>query len=140
MTRRPPDRLVDPVIDGEYVDPESNVTISGNVPPESVAKTTVKARTVVQSQSFQGPIPPPELLRQYNEIIPDGANRIVKMAEAQSAHRIELESTIVKGDDRRANWGLATGFTIGVLIIVLSFILVLKGHDASGTVLGSIDL
>jgi uncharacterized membrane protein len=93
-----------------------------------------------QSTSFQGPIPPPELLQQYNEIIPDGADRIVKMAEAQSAHRIDLESTVIKGDDTRANWGLATGFTIGVLIIVLSFILILKGHDTSGTILGSIDL
>ena len=90
--------------------------------------------------SFQGPIPPPELLQQYNEIIPDGADRIVKMAEAQSGHRIELESVVIKGDNKRANWGLATGFTIGVLIIVLSFILILKGHDVAGTVLGSIDL
>jgi len=99
-------------------------------------KTTIQA----QATSFQGPIPPPELLREYNEIVPNGAERIVKMAETQSAHRIHLESTVILGDDRRANWGLFTGFTIGVLIIVLSFVLVLKGHDTSGTILGSIDL
>lgn len=97
-------------------------------------------RVEAQAISFQGPIPPPDLLRQYGEIIPNGADRIVKMAEAQSAHRIELESTVIHGDDRRANWGLVTGFTIGVVIIVLSFFLILYGHDVSGTVLGSIDL
>lgn len=90
--------------------------------------------------SFEGPIPPPDLLRQYNEIIPDGANRIVRMAENQSGHRIELETTVIKGDNKRANWGLITGFTIGVLIIVLSFILIREGHDTAGTILGSIDL
>ena len=89
---------------------------------------------------FQGPIPPPQLLREYNEVIPNGADRIVKMAETQSAHRIELEACIVKGDDRRANWGLATGFTIGIVIIVLSFIMIMYGHDGAGTVLGSADL
>ncbi len=62
------------------------------------------------------------------------------MAEAQSAHRIDLESTVIKGDDRRANWGLVTGFTIGIVIIVLSFILILYGHDLAGTILGTVDL
>lgn len=95
---------------------------------------------MVESTTFAGPIPPPEILARYNEIIPDGANRILKMAELQSSHRIELETIVIKGDNRRANWGLVTGFTIGVLIIVLSFILILKGHDRAGTVLGTTDL
>lgn len=70
----------------------------------------------------------------------DGANRILTMAECQTSHRIQLESIVVKGDDRRANWGLVTGFTIGIVIIILSFILVLKGHDTAGTILGTTDL
>ncbi|HEY6248226.1 MAG TPA: hypothetical protein VIX17_30130 [Pyrinomonadaceae bacterium] len=52
----------------------------------------------------------------------------------------DLEATVVKGDDRRANWGLVTGFTIGMAIIVLRFILILYGHDVAGTALGSVDL
>jgi uncharacterized membrane protein len=94
----------------------------------------------LQSVSFQGPIPPPELLRAYNEIVPDGANRILLMAENQSNHRIDLESTVIKGDNRRASWGLFTGYTIGILIIVLSYILIMNGHDLAGTVLGTVDL
>ena len=116
--------MVDPAIGGEYINPI--VTTSGNVPPATATAGTKAGRLqLAQSMTFQGPIPPPDLLRQYNEIIPDGANRILKMAEAQSAHRIDLEATVIKGDDRRANWGLGTGFTIGIVLIVLSFILVL---------------
>lgn len=143
MAQRSPDRIADPVIDGEYVDP--NVTVSGNVPAGNPITTTVqqgRRRTTIQAQavSFQGPIPPPELLREYNEIITNGADRILRMAEAQSAHRIQLEGIVIKGDDRRANWGLTTGFTIGIILIVLSFILIMYGHEVSGTILGTTDL
>ena len=98
------------------------------------------AMQVTQSVSFAGPIPPPDLLKAYNEIVPDGANRILMMAEQQSSHRIKLESTVITGDNKRANWGLATGFTIGIAIIFLSFVLVLKGHDVPGTIFGTADL
>lgn len=137
VRRQSTSSIVDPAIQGEYVDPESSA-----VPTSSKSRTTPARRASFQAQavSFQGPIPPPELLREYNEIIPDGADRIVKMAEAQSSHRIELERIVIKGDDRRANWGLVTGYSIGVLIIVLSFILILYGHGMEGTVLGTIDL
>jgi len=143
MVPRSPDRIADPAIDGEYVEP--NVTVSGNVPAGNPITTTVqqgRKRTTIQAQvaSFQGPIPPPELLREYNEIVPNGADRIMKMAEAQSAHRIELESIVIKGDDRRADRGLYTGFTIGIVMLALSFVLVMYGHDWAGTVFGTIDL
>src|SRR5690242_17849317 len=43
----------------------------------------------------QGPLPDPEALARYGEIIPDGANRIMKMAEEQAKHRIQLESSVI---------------------------------------------
>jgi uncharacterized membrane protein len=138
MARRQTDRMIDPVIQGEHVDPANTTSAPVQNPGRQHRSTTIQAN--VEAVSFQGPIPPPELLREYNEIVPNGADRIVRMAEAQSAHRIQLESTVINGDDKRANWGLFTGYTIGILIIVLSFILIMKGHDVSGTVLGSIDL
>jgi uncharacterized membrane protein len=33
---------------------------------------------------FIGPIPPPEVLKGYNDCVPDGADRVIKMAENQS--------------------------------------------------------
>jgi uncharacterized membrane protein len=95
---------------------------------------------VTEATSFSGPIPPPELLKQYDEIIPNGANRILTMAESQSAHRIELEKIVIEGDDRRANWGLVCGFTFGLIVFALSFILILYGHDWAGVALATTDL
>jgi uncharacterized membrane protein len=143
MARLPPNQVLDPAIEGQYVDVGPTVTTSGNIPGGNPVKTTVQSRrTTIQAQavSFQGPIPPPELLREYNEIVPNGADRIVKMAEAQSSHRIDLESIVIKGDDRRADRGLYTGFTIGIVMLVLSFIMVMYGHGVEGTIFGTADL
>ncbi|MFH1760058.1 MAG: DUF2335 domain-containing protein [bacterium] len=48
----------------------------------------------VQQASFSGPIPHPQILQKYNEIVPDAAARIIKMAENQATHRQDLEKTV----------------------------------------------
>jgi uncharacterized membrane protein len=86
--------------------------------------------------TYNSPLPPPGLLRQYNDLLQKGADRVFTMVEVQASHRIELE----KGEDRRADRGLLSGFVIGVLMMCLSFVLVMKGHDIAGTIFGTVDL
>lgn len=58
-----------------------------------VAEEAQRRGHIIQVQAaFSGPIPPPEMLAQYNAVLPNGADRIVKMAEDQSAHRRRVES------------------------------------------------
>ena len=40
--------------------------------------------------SFSGPLPPPELLKQYDEVVPGAADRIISMAEAEQAHEADM--------------------------------------------------
>ena len=94
----------------------------------------------INAASFSGPIPPPELLKQYDEIIPNGANRIVTMAEKQSSHRIGLERTVIRGDSIRAYLGLFTGFVFGVFAFYLSYRLIMAGHDKAGVILATTDV
>jgi uncharacterized membrane protein len=42
--------------------------------------------------SHAGPLPHPSVLREYNNVIPGLAERIVRMAETQSSQRIEREN------------------------------------------------
>src|SRR5437879_5157716 len=44
---------------------------------------------------LSGPLPPPEALASYNQIIPGLSDRIVKMAEAEGQHRRTLESQLL---------------------------------------------
>jgi uncharacterized membrane protein len=51
-----------------------------------------KNQALVQhTQTFQGPIPPPDILAKYEETLPGAADRILQMAEKESLHRRELE-------------------------------------------------
>ena len=40
---------------------------------------------------WQGPLPPPEFLRHYNDIVAGGANRILSQFESETAHRHQRE-------------------------------------------------
>lgn len=44
-----------------------------------------------QVQSFTGPMPPPDYLRQYNEIVPGAAKDILDEFRANGAHQREME-------------------------------------------------
>lgn len=41
----------------------------------------------VMEVSWQGPIPPPQVLRQINEVVPDGAERVFAQFENETKHR-----------------------------------------------------
>jgi len=96
--------------------------------------------TAFQASSYSGPLPPPEQLKQYEEVLPGSADRILRMAEEQAHHRQGLETDAVKGGAKRSWWGLWTGFAISVIALVLSTILVLKGHNWEGVFIGGIDI
>ena len=55
---------------------------------KAVVKQSVAA---VSAQSFAGPLPPPAMLSQYEQICPGFAERILQMAEREAANRHELD-------------------------------------------------
>lgn len=46
-----------------------------------VGSMVISQNAMVTSQSFSGPLPPPEILREYTKVISNGAERIMAMAE-----------------------------------------------------------
>lgn len=46
------------------------------------------------SAQWEGPLPPPAALEQFNRIIPDGAERIMAMCEKEQAGRLDAERRI----------------------------------------------
>lgn len=89
-------------------------------------------QTKLQAEFFSGPVPPPSLLARYNEVVPDGAERILAMAERQSKHREILESQVVTGNLDSQRWGSRYAFILALVAIVGGIFLIYSGKDASG--------
>ena len=87
---------------------------------------------MIQVASFSGPIPPPALLEKYNEVIPNGAERIMAMAERQSAHRELLEARVVNGNVSNQTRGSYFAFAIVLVAIVAGFELIREGRNVAG--------
>lgn len=68
-----------------------------------------------------GPLPSPDDLALYNQIIPNGADRIMKMAENQAEHRQQLEKLALQSNTERSRTGQYLGFILN-LVALLGFI------------------
>ena len=79
--------------------------VEGRVLKEAAARIT----RVVVSEEFSGPIPHPQHLREYDNILPGAAERILKMAEKSIEHELAAEKSAldakIAGDKRGMNYG-----------------------------------
>lgn len=80
------------------------------------------------------------MLAQFNEIIPEGAHRILAMAESQQQHRQDLEATVVRGNAAAQSRGQWFGFIIGMTAVVGGIGLLAFDKNVAGltTILGAI--
>ena len=109
-------------------------SVPGDHEPVAVREEVTVERREASFRS--GPLPAPEDLAAYGQISPDLVNRIVKASEDERAHRHRMDAL----QSRRASMGLAAGFVVAVLFLVVSAWLINHGHDVAGAVLGSFDL
>jgi uncharacterized membrane protein len=99
-------------------------------PPQKVERRELT--TEINVAAFSGPLPPPTLLAQYNDVIPNGADRIMVMAERQSAHRERLEARVVDGNVANQTRGSYFAFVIILVAILCGFYLIHEGKNTAG--------
>ena len=81
-------------------------------PPQTQARAIA-----YYGEYHSGPLPPPHVLAGYESVSPGLADRIVKMAEKQQDHRMELEARVVHSNTQRSSQGLVTGGIVSGLTI-----------------------
>jgi uncharacterized membrane protein len=97
-----------------------------------MTKADALATVTHQSVSFSGPLPHPSLLAKYNEVIPNGAERIMAMAERQSAHREALETLVITGNVKAQARGTVFAFIVCIIALSAGFYLVHEGREVAG--------
>lgn len=89
----------------------------------------------IQQRTHSGPLPDAETLAQYNSIIPNGADRIMTMAEKQQDHRINIEKTVIKSQNNQSVLGQVFGLIIGIFGIICGTFLAYSGESQVGSII-----
>lgn len=86
---------------------------------------TAPAKPTLISHNWSGPLPPPEALARFDQIIPNGAERILHMSEQEQAHRLENEKAALEANiqsSREAQAQAKSGQLAGALVSVLAIV------------------
>lgn len=84
--------------------------------------------------TFEGPLPPPGLLKAYDEVVPGSAAEIIAMAHKQSNHRQDLEKAVVTSGISRETEGARFAFTLYFASLISGTYLISIGKSTTGLV------
>lgn len=59
--------------------------------PDAIDEEECKIYKRFFAEFHSGPLPHPKILKEYNDLVPDAAERILQMAEKSQAHDYEIE-------------------------------------------------
>ena len=122
-------------------------------------QTAQQVQTIQATQTtFTGPMPPPELLRQYDTVVLGAAERILVMAEKEAQHRQTQESQALnanvqaqkqqlyiaeqqtKATFRSDAIGQVCGFIVSLICVVGAIYLAMNGQPIVATALAALPL
>ena len=116
--------------------------MANNIGPKGEANNKepepTKQAEVLQLQhtEYRGPLPPPVHFKQYDDIVPGAAERILTMAEKEGDHRRKQEDRVVRGGAWDKRLGLIFAFIVAVAGLVIAGFTTLQGHGTFGGFLG----
>lgn len=97
-----------------------------------VQTQSAELRVQAMMRAFSGPLPPPEALERYNQVLPGAAERIIAMAESQHSHRQELEKHVIKSNVSAQKLGTILGFVVSMTVVLGGMFLVHEGKSGEG--------
>lgn len=86
------------------------------------------------AQRFSGPLPPPEILEQYDLVVPGMAQQLIEAFTQQGEHRRRLEDKAVTAQLRRADRGQWMAFVLALIAISLGGVAIVLGREVGGLV------
>ena len=142
-------------------DDSENQAVSESQPADQQSNPALERSRSVEvvstTISWRGPLPPPAVLRQYDDVLPGSAERIMRMMEEQASHRfqaenrriqieeqrvqveadrvqverdrVQIEKGSVEAGSKRAYLGLASGFIVSLIMIAIGAYAIIWGSN-----------
>ncbi|HUD93421.1 DUF2335 domain-containing protein [Sphingobium sp.] len=116
-------KIVPRLTDGEKADLADEIAkrIGALVPPGQKAQVVAQVVSLVQQERFSGPIAHPKHLREYEEILPGSADRIIAMAERSLNHAQDIQMHALRADVGDVKAGRWFGFAALIVLIASAF-------------------
>ena len=108
---------------------EKSVSSKSEILDDDINQAT---ELVQQSAHFSGPIPPPDAMAGYEEVLPGSADRIMTMAENEQ----KLREKRTDGTIGIARLRIGASFIVSVLLIAAGVYCAILGQPLLGGVLG----
>lgn len=91
--------------------------------------------TFEQHSAFAGPLPPPEFLERYDQIIPGLGQQITEEARANGDHRRKQEDRVVRANTFAFRVGALTAPVVDILVVAGGIYLIATDKQWIGLVL-----
>lgn len=91
---------------------------------------------VSKQAAWSGPLPPPSILEQFNDVVENGAERIVSAWEGETAHRQDMERRELSYFGRDSILGKVFAFIFVITALGGSLWAAVNGAEIFATVLG----
>ena len=106
--------------------------------PESDAANIIPHEVNLRQEAYFGPIPDPDTLKRYGEVMPNLPERIVQSWETEQTHRREHERALVETSqkiDKRSQW---FAFILSLLALFIAAYAVYDGQYLYGILFGAV--
>ncbi len=112
--------------------PDSDEVIDAEPVGDDPARQFMQRFEILEAKLHRGPLPSPEALQDYENVLPGCAERIVSQWEGQSGHRQDLEKSMVSANIKSRFIAQGISFLVVLIGIVAGTILILEDKDAAG--------
>ena len=92
------------------------------------------------TEVVEGELPSADTVEAYEQVLPGAADRIIRMLEQQSLHRMEMERTVAQSAARTERLRQVLGVGIVLVVFLVATRLITGGHEGPGTLLAVADL
>ncbi len=131
--------IIDDEGDDHSLEVEIDRQVGDLVPQKARGEVVRRLTSIMFSEMFSGPIAHPRHLREYEDILPGSADRIVSMAEDRNNHHIAMDQKMSDAEIADRKLGMIIGgslfaFLVGAALVVA---LVSKSATLAGIFMGA---
>jgi len=111
-------------------------TRTPNRPGDRTAAQNGERRLEQRTEIFSGPLPPPAILRQYDEIQPGFAERLLRLTEDEANHRRQVTARAQRYELFETTLGQVFGLLVALAALGATVWLGVLGLETAASIVG----